>query len=164
MTKASISLHEMLRFSSSPFCVHKQSFGSDITHLALSFRTKELFKILKRESNHLSNDVYEKIRHKEATSLQSKSWTADDRALSLILQKSARDELQAYLEVPTGLSKTKAQEITVATTLAPKRKDYIERALYAKLSGWSPGMLKFRNEGPLLPFGAPTALFNIPNP
>jgi hypothetical protein len=110
------------------------------------------------------NDVYEKIRHKEATSLQSKSWTADGRALSLILQKSARDELQAYLEVPTGLSKTKAQEIIVATTLAPKRNDYIERALYAKLSCWRPGMLKFRNEGPLLPFGAPTALFNIPNP
>ncbi|PMD57810.1 uncharacterized protein K444DRAFT_653762 [Hyaloscypha bicolor E] len=110
------------------------------------------------------NDVYEKIRHKEATSLQSKSWTADGRALSLILQKSARDELQAYLEVPTGLSKTKAQEIIVATTLAPKRKDYIERALYAKLSGWRPGMLKFRNVGPLLPFGAPTALFNIPHP
>jgi hypothetical protein len=75
-----------------------------------------------------------------------------------------RDELQAYLEVPTGLSKTKAQESIVATTLAPKRKDYIERALYAKLSGWRPGMLKFRNEGPLLPFGAPTALFNIPIP
>jgi hypothetical protein len=38
----------------SHFVSTKQSFGSDITHLALSFRTKELFKIFKRESNHLS--------------------------------------------------------------------------------------------------------------
>ncbi|KAH8790926.1 hypothetical protein F5882DRAFT_427554 [Hyaloscypha sp. PMI_1271] len=80
------------------------------------------------------------------------------KALEVILHiwysKSVRDELRAYLEVPAGLSKTKAQ----------KTMDYIERVLYAKLSAWRPGMLKFRKEGLLLPYGAPIALFNVPNP
>lgn len=48
--------------------------------------------------------------------------------------------------------------------VAPERKDYCERALYAQLRGWHLGMMKFRKEGLLLPFGASTALFNVPNP
>jgi hypothetical protein len=91
-----------------------------ILHIGYSiFITKELFQLLQERIKPPINDVCEKIRHKPGISLQSKSWTADGRKLSLILQKSVRDELRAYLEVPAGLSKTKAQEIMVATTIAP---------------------------------------------
>ncbi|KAH8787232.1 hypothetical protein BGZ57DRAFT_939940 [Hyaloscypha finlandica] len=104
------------------------------------------------------NDKGFDIVARNATLLLAAILCLPEKALEVILHiwysKSVRDELRAYLEVPAGLSKTKAQ----------KTMDYIERVLYAKLSAWRPGMLKFRKEGPLLPYGAPIVLFNVPNP
>ena len=112
----------------------------------------------------LIRDVCAKIREKRADSLQGKTWKYGTQSLRVVLQKSQWESLLSYFEVPDGLSTTQAQNIRTSTTLAPERRDYVDRALYLQSPSWRVSMMKFRNDGILLPFGASRKEFDTPNP
>ncbi|CZR65732.1 uncharacterized protein PAC_15632 [Phialocephala subalpina] len=110
----------------------------------------------------LVQDVCTKIREKPSTSLQSKTWRCGPTSLRLVLQKQEWDKVLLYFQVPDTLSADQAQKIRVSTTLA--RMDHVDRALFSQQPGWRVGMMKFREDGILLPFGASRHSFKQPNP
>ena len=112
----------------------------------------------------LIQDVCNKIQAKPAQSLLSKIWTYGTRSLRLILTKEQWNHLLPYFEIPDGLSAAQAQVIRLSTTLAPERKDYLERALLSQPPAWRVCTMKFRKDGILLPFGSFRQDHDSPNP
>ena len=109
-------------------------------------------------------EVCEKIQAKPAQSLLSKVWTFGTRSLRLVLTKEQWDRLPSYFEVPDGLSMAQAQAIRASMTLAPERKDYLDRALLTQPPTWRVSAVKFRKDGILLPFGSSRKELDTPNP
>ena len=109
-------------------------------------------------------EVCRKIQTKPAKTLLSKKWTYDTRSLRLVLTKEQWESLLLYFEIPDGLSADQAQVVRALTTLAPERKDYVDRAMYNQPPGWRVCKMKFRKEGILLPFGSSRDEFDTPNP
>lgn len=110
-------------------------------------------------------DVCSKIKHKSTSStLQAKTWKIGSSSLRLLLGKPFWDSLLSYFDIPIGLSMPQAQRIRTATTLAPDRVDYVDRALYNRPPGWRSSMMKFRTDGILSPFGGSRREFDTPNP
>ncbi|KAL2075267.1 hypothetical protein VTL71DRAFT_210 [Oculimacula yallundae] len=117
----------------------------------------------------LVQDVCTKIQGKAGDSLQAKTWTFSHlhdkkSSLRIILKKSQWETMMVYFRVPAGLGKVEAQRVRKATTLAPERLDYVHRGLYALKPARRVGMMKFRGDGILLPFGAPRRGYDVPNP
>ncbi len=112
----------------------------------------------------LIQEVCIKIEAKPSGTMLSKKWAFGARSLRLVLSKENWNLLLSYFEVPEGLSPTKAQKIRRETTMAGERKDYVDRALYKMPPGWRAGMMKFRYDGVLLPYGASCREFDTPNP
>ena len=112
----------------------------------------------------LVQEVINKIQAKPARFLLSKKWTYGTRSLRLVLTKEQWDYLPLYFEIPNGLSAAHAQLIRASTTLAPERKDYLERALFSQPPAWRVCTMKFRKDGILLPFGSSRQEFDTPNP
>jgi Domain of unknown function (DUF4470) len=112
----------------------------------------------------LIQDMCQKIQGRSSSSLLSKKWTFGARSLRLILTKDDWNKLLSYFEVPEGLSAAEAQNVRSKTTMAPERKDYVDRALYKLPATLRASMMKFREDGVLLPYGAPRQQFDTPNP
>lgn len=112
----------------------------------------------------LLEDVRSKIRAKPFNGLFSRTWIFGSRTLQLVLRRDQWVSLPSYLDVPKGLSASKAHQVRMASTMAPERKDYLERALCAQLPGWRVSKMDFRMNGILLPFGSSKKLFDTPNP
>ena len=112
----------------------------------------------------LIREVCGKIQAKSSGTMLSKKWTFGKRSLRLVLSKENWSSLLSYFEVPEGLSAMQAQELRRSTTMVPRRKDYVDRALYTKPPGWRAGTMKFREDGLLLPFSASRREFDTPNP
>ena len=125
---------------------------------------KDVYRSLQDQILPLIQEVCWKIRERPSTSLQSKTWTYGGRSLRLVLQRAMWDRLLSYLEVPDDLSALQAQKVMVSTTLAPERKDYVDRALFTQPPPWRVCNVKFRKDGILLPFGCPRRQFDTPNP
>ncbi len=121
-----------------------------------------IVKRLQRVILPLVQDVCTKIREKPPSSLQSKTWQHGSASLRLILQKQEWEKIILYFQIPEGLSAIEAQKSRTLTTLG--RMDHVHRALLNLQPAWRVGMMKFREEGILLPFGAPRQSFNQPNP
>lgn len=100
----------------------------------------------------LIQNVCNKIRMKLIKSLLSKTWTYDTQSLRLILTKEQWNNFLFYFEVFSGLSMIHVQIVCAFTTLAPKRKDYVERALFIQSPAWRVCIMKFREDGILLSF------------
>ncbi|PQE06221.1 MYND finger family protein [Rutstroemia sp. NJR-2017a BBW] len=129
-----------------------------------AFITESIMGNLQNRVLPLFEDVCSKIQSRPEDSLQSKTWSFGTQTLSLVLPKKSWDRLPSYLKVPEGLSKTKAQDLMMETTLAPSRRDYIERAFFTRPPAWRVCAQKFRKDGILLPFGQSRKEFTVPNP
>lgn len=112
----------------------------------------------------LLHGVRSEVHAEPSNSLFSKTWTFSTRTLRLILQRDQWVRLPSYLDIPEGLSASKAQQIRMATTMAPEREDYREQEQYAQLPEWRVSKMDFRRSGVLLPFGSSKKLFDTPNP
>ncbi|KAI5358998.1 hypothetical protein J4E82_011760, partial [Alternaria postmessia] len=88
-----------------------------------------------------------------------------DKALSVTLQADQWLRMDAFLEVPAGLTKESAEQLRAAVVMAPERADYRDR-WYFKDACPSMRLAKqqFREDGLLLPFGHSRVEFNVPNP
>ncbi|RYN62674.1 hypothetical protein AA0119_g13108 [Alternaria tenuissima] len=88
-----------------------------------------------------------------------------DKVLSVTLQADQWLRMDAFLEVPAGLTKESAEQLRAAVVMAPERADYRDR-WYFKDACPSMRLAKqqFREDGLLLPFGHSRVEFNVPNP
>ena len=112
----------------------------------------------------LIEEVSIKIRSKPAHVILSKIWKFKSCSLSLALTKPEWDRLLQYFEVPEGLSASEAHRVRRAVTLAPERKDYLDREMCNQPRGWRLSKTDYRKNGILLPFGVSKRDFDIPNP
>jgi len=112
----------------------------------------------------LIKDICTKISQRPDSKLQGKTWSFSNRRLRLVLTKQAWNSVLSYLDPPAGLTSQQANSIRLAVTMAPERKDYLERYLFAHPPARRLGTLRYRQDGILLPFGHSRNAHSIPNP
>ncbi|KAF2174400.1 hypothetical protein K469DRAFT_756748 [Zopfia rhizophila CBS 207.26] len=108
--------------------------------------------------------VCEKFGGKAPGSILGKTWVFNSRSLRVVLRKEEWLLLPSYLQLPHNWSKSRAQDIRTACTMAEERRDYRERRMLSQLPSHRLCADKFRRDGILLPFGSPTEEFSTPNP
>lgn len=112
----------------------------------------------------LLDAVRNKVHAKPVNGLFSNTWTFGSCTLQLVLEGGQWASLPSYLEVPEGLSASKAQQVRTASTMGPEKQDFVDRSLYSQLPEWRVSKMDFRKNGILLPFGSSRKLFDTPNP
>lgn len=112
----------------------------------------------------LIEDVVGKIASKDDSTLQRKTWRFGSRTLSVVLYKKSWSKLLDCIEAPSGLSPEDAQRIRRAVLLAPERRDYRERQMYAQAPEFRFSQQSFAENGILLPFGHSREPFDLVNP
>ncbi|KAL6702167.1 hypothetical protein J3F84DRAFT_399618 [Trichoderma pleuroticola] len=112
----------------------------------------------------LVQDICEKVKDKDAQSLLGKTWRFAKGSLRLVLQKSQWDRLLTYMNPPQGLTAEQASSIRTAVTLAESNKDFLDLHLLFQSPARRIAKHRFRQDGLLLPFGAPRQEFQEPNP
>ncbi|KAI1118712.1 hypothetical protein F5Y14DRAFT_461550 [Nemania sp. NC0429] len=109
--------------------------------------------------------VCRKIALKPGTDLFGKTWQFAASSLRLVLTRDGWFSLLRYFDVPRGLTKDIAQRVRQKVMSATERVDYVDIFLCTMSSPSSRlGMMKFRGDGILLPFGQSRAAFTNPNP
>ncbi|KAL9097609.1 MAG: hypothetical protein Q9165_000506 [Trypethelium subeluteriae] len=108
--------------------------------------------------------VCEKIGGKAPGSILGRTWTFGSRSLQVVLRKEEWLLLPSYLQLPHSLSKSRAQEIRIACTMAEERRDFRERKMLSQSPFHRLCSDKFRTDGILMPFGSPREEFSTPNP
>ena len=126
-------------------------------NLLFSLQTK-VRNLLRDDSTHTAEVIHDgKVK---------KTWTFHrDRILGITIRADQWLRMEAFLEVPTGLTRKSAQQLRAAVVMAPERADYRDR-WYFKDACPSMRLAKqqFREDGLLLPFGHPRVEFSVPNP
>ncbi|KAF1812296.1 hypothetical protein P152DRAFT_487845 [Eremomyces bilateralis CBS 781.70] len=112
----------------------------------------------------LLQDMCTKIVEKPDGKLLAKTWHFGKRGIRIALTKQAWIATLSYLDMPAELTSERAHKVRTAVTLAPERKDHLERHLFAQAPARRVGFMKFRQDGILLPFGHSRHAYNIPNP
>lgn len=72
--------------------------------------------------------------------------------------------MRDFFRVPRAFTAEDAQRVRKAVMLAPERVDYLHRALNNQRPNMRMAMLKFREDGILLPYGCSRRGFDTPNP
>ncbi|KAI1122573.1 hypothetical protein F5Y10DRAFT_287042 [Nemania abortiva] len=120
--------------------------------------------ILRKNIKPLIEEVCGKIEQKTATTRLGKTWQFGESSVRLVLSRENWMSLLRYLDVPQGLTKNTAQQVRQKVMSAPERIDYVDRALCTMSPSAKMGMMKFREDGILLPFGQTRETFTHPNP
>ncbi|WQF89858.1 hypothetical protein CDEST_14872 [Colletotrichum destructivum] len=127
-----------------------------------AFLRKSDLDILQQRIRPLIEEVCHKLTGKSTDKLLAKTWTYGQRSVRLVLQKSAWDALLAFTDKPKDLTMEQAR--TLRTTLAEDRMDFRNRHLWFQTPSHRVAMVRFREDGLLLPFGASQVDFQQPNP
>jgi len=131
-----------------------------------AFITQDLLSLLQTKvRNRLHDDSTHTVEVMHDGGVK-KTWIFHrDKALSVTLQADQWLRMDAFLEVPAGLTKESAEQLRAAVVMAPERADYRDR-WYFKDACPSMRLAKqqFREDGLLLPFGHSRVEFNVPNP
>lgn len=109
-------------------------------------------------------DVCAKIADKTPAAVLGKTWSLESGSVRLVLPKERWLQLLAFFQLPGGVTAERARQLRQAVTLAPERRDYLDRALYAKPPAHRLGAIRFREHGVLLPFGQSRDAYSVPNP
>jgi hypothetical protein len=126
--------------------------------------TKSHLELLESTVCPLLQEMCSKISEKPDSALLAKTWKFGNCSLRVVLTKSAWFSVLEHLSIPAGLTSSKAQDIRVSVTLAQQRVDYLDRHLYSLPPASRMGMVKYRTDGILLPFGQSRSEFVMPNP
>ncbi|KAK7946009.1 uncharacterized protein PG986_010330 [Apiospora aurea] len=138
--------------------------AQNAVHLWYSaFIAPSLMNTLKTKIEPLLRAVCAKIEHGSDCSLLGKTFGFPSGNLRVLLNKRSWNSLLDYTKVP-DIPMAQAQEQRRAVMLAPSRLDYRARAYHQQDPPTRFGAQKFRERGILLPLGAPTEAFTIPNP
>lgn len=122
------------------------------------------FDLLRTTVRPLIEAVCSKIATKSDQNPLAKKWSWGNRDIRIALTKKAWNAALAYLDLPPELSSQQAHNLRTAVTLAPERKDHLERCLFNFKPSQRVCFLKFRQDGILLPFSCSRSAYNIPNP
>ena len=129
-----------------------------------AFLPASMLDTLKETLSPMIQDVCAKIASRSLATLQRKTWSNGSRSLCLALRKAAWNNLLSFLNVPDSLTVAAARDLRTAVTLAEERKDYLDRAIFRQPPAKRVAMMRFREDGLLLPFGSPRAAYDTPNP
>ncbi|KAL6789236.1 hypothetical protein J3E68DRAFT_444094 [Trichoderma sp. SZMC 28012] len=108
--------------------------------------------------------VCDRFKDEDPDELIRQTWSLGKRSLTLVMPKSSWDRLLAYIKIPEGLTAERASRVRKAVTLDESRKDYLDKHLLFQSPSRRVAKHRFRQDGLLLPFGAPRHEFQIPNP
>jgi hypothetical protein len=125
---------------------------------------KSVTDFLKTSIYPLIETICKKIENKKPESVLGKTWTFGSRSLRLVLPKEKWTSLLSYFEVPDGLSPGKARDVRAAIAMAEERRDYRERNMILQPPAHRICVIRYREDGILLPFGNCRDQFDIPNP
>ncbi|KAJ0168197.1 hypothetical protein CTA2_8707 [Colletotrichum tanaceti] len=120
--------------------------------------------VLQQRIRPLIEEVCHKLTGQPADKLLAKTWTYGQRSLRLVLQKSAWDALLAFTDTPKDLTTEQARKLRTNVTLAEDRVDFRDRHFFLQTPSHRVAMVRFREDGLLLPFGASHVDFQHPNP
>ena len=126
--------------------------------------TKSHIELLRSTVRPLFQEMCSKISEKSDSALLAKTWKFGNRSLRVVLTKSSWFSVLRHVSVPAGLTGSKAQHIRMGVTLAEQRVDYLDRHLFLLPPASRMGVVKYRTDGILLPFGHPRSEFAVPNP
>ncbi|KAI0974668.1 hypothetical protein F4678DRAFT_485689 [Xylaria arbuscula] len=126
--------------------------------------TEPCYNLLQKKIKPLIEEVCSKIAGKDSRTLLGKTWVFGSNSLRLILTHESWMKLPLYFDVPSGMTKETAHGIRQAVVNAPSRVDFVDRALLIRSPAMGLGMIKYRNDGVLIPFGQACDAFVIPNP
>ncbi|KAI0437529.1 hypothetical protein F4803DRAFT_565994 [Xylaria telfairii] len=136
-----------------------------LLHVWYSALVTELcYTLLQKKLKPIIQEVCDKVAGKPDHALLGKTWTFGDNALRLILTREAWMKLPEYFDVPPGMTADRAHAVRDAVVNAPSRADYVDRALLTRLPAQGLGVIKFRKDGILVPFGQHRKAFVLPNP
>jgi len=112
----------------------------------------------------LIEDVCSKIAGRNPESLQAKTFKIGSCSIRVVLKKEHWTSLLEFLDVPDGLTTSRARSIRLAVIQAPDRLDFHERDLTLQQPEHRICKGRFREDGILLPFGQTRENHTIPNP
>ncbi|TLD18871.1 extracellular exo-polygalacturonase [Venturia nashicola] len=112
----------------------------------------------------LIEDMCHKIAEKSENILLAKTWSWGTKSIRLVLSKKAWEATLSYFSLPTALTSQRAHDLRTAITLAPQRKDHVDRHLFSQTPTQRLCFMKYRRDGILLPFGSSRQSYNVPNP
>lgn len=92
------------------------------------------------------------------------SWACNSATLSAELPGKTWSKLASYFPGKANVPFENASAQRQSVTLAHSRRDYRDRAMLRLPPSWRLAKLRYRKEGVLLPFGASSERFNVPNP
>jgi hypothetical protein len=125
---------------------------------------KSMLAILQEKLLPYIGEVCEKIKDKKPLSIQAKTFTFGNKSLRLLLEQKQWYALKNFFNVPSTFTAEEAQQVRRKIMLAPSRVDYLHRALNNQRPNMRMAMLKFRQDGILLPYGCSRQEFDTPNP
>ncbi|KAI0185492.1 hypothetical protein EV127DRAFT_348191 [Xylaria flabelliformis] len=126
--------------------------------------TEPCYALLQKKLKPIVEDICNKIAGKPSKTLLGKTWNFGRNSLRLVLTQEVWMKLPSYFEVPSGMTKETACAVRQAVVNAPSRVDYFDRALLLRSPAMGLGMIRYRNDGVLVPFGQDREAFLIPNP
>ncbi|KAK5627367.1 hypothetical protein RRF57_003082 [Xylaria bambusicola] len=126
--------------------------------------TESCYTLLQKKLKPLVEDICNKISSRPLRSLQGKTWNFGSSSLRLVLARQAWMKLLSYFDVPNGMTKETAQAVRQTVVGAPSRVDHVDRGVLLRSPTLGLGMMKYRNDGILVPFGQSRKAFVIPNP
>ncbi|KAI0426602.1 hypothetical protein F5Y09DRAFT_351075 [Xylaria sp. FL1042] len=126
--------------------------------------TEACYTLLQKKLKPIIEDVCSKIVGRPYQTLFGKTWNFGGSSLRLVLTREAWMMLPSYFDVPRGMTKEIAQAVRQAVVNAPSRVDYVDRAVMLRSPAAGLGMIKYRDDGVLVPFGQVREAFSIPNP
>ncbi|KAJ8610782.1 hypothetical protein MRB53_038333 [Persea americana] len=113
----------------------------------------------------LFEDVNCKIQTKASGVILGKTWNFGQHNCRVELTKEKWMSMLSFVREITNLSTDQAaSEIRTAVTLAPGRKDYRDRMLFTHAPQHRLSIIRFHEDGILVPFGAKRDDFVVPNP
>jgi hypothetical protein len=108
------------------------------------------------------DDVCNKIKDRPVDSTQAKTFNIGGSSIRLTLEKWQWIRLAKMFEVREDLSAPEAQLIRRSVTMS--RIDHIDRSIYKMSPGRRVGVMRYRQDGVVLPFGSSRKDFVVPNP
>ena len=126
--------------------------------------TKAHMNLLDTTVRPLVQEMCEKIIGKPKGQLLANTWSWGSRMIRIVLSKEAWKATLSYLSLPVALSSQGAHDLRLAITLAPERKDRLERYLYTMSPTQRVCLLRFRKDGILFPFSYSRSEHTVPNP
>ncbi|KAJ5150509.1 uncharacterized protein N7500_010698 [Penicillium coprophilum] len=144
-----------------------QDISEALIHLWYSsFIPERVLAHLQKTVRPLIGDACDEASNLQPGALMSKTWHfASQKSLRVELRREDWLRVKDFCGVPETLTYEKARAARISVTLAPQRKDYLERWHFKELSpSVRVARQRFREDGLLLPFGHSRRGFHIPNP